>query len=246
MRIFVKRLYLINLKTNHSINKSTNHLFTMPQKKYLPYLVILFAAVTLQTCTVDDGPKPCNSTTTYHYLRADQLSKTPYFNNPNFDTISFASDKGDTVTFALKKIDTTYHIEDANFNPNRICNYWNYYQNITATYHTIKGSASFKVQHAKKRTISFTIGKPTTEYTDNVNIAFNSVNYYLYDFDIGNDRLRQFQNNIVFNNRNYKNSVYVYREFSDSITGVMYINKDFGAFRINDIQNGKQFTIINP
>ena len=140
MLIFVKKYIFDKLITQSTFTPK----LTMPQNKYPLYFITLLAAFILQTCKPDDGPKPCNSTTTYHYLSADQVSKTPYFTNPAFDTISFASNKGDTVTFALKKIDTTYYIEDTNINPNRICNYWQYYQNITATYNTIKGGGGLK------------------------------------------------------------------------------------------------------
>jgi hypothetical protein len=214
----------------------------MPLKKYVLFFVILVATVTLQTCTVDDGPKPCNSTTTYHYLTADQLSKTPYFTNPAFDTISFASDKGDTITFALKKIDTTYYIEDTNMNPNQICSYWQYHQNITATYNTIKGGGSFEVLHAKKALFSFTNGRPTGVIPNLLRFKYNDMLFYVGDFYIGGGKSKTY----IFNQREFYNALDYNVEFSDSSNGIIYINQDFGAFHINDVKNKKQFTLINP
>ena len=191
----------------------------MPLKKYLNILITIVVTITLQTCKPDDGPKPCNSTTTYHYLSADQLSKTPYFTNPAFDTISFASDRGDTVTFALKKIDTTYYIEDTNINPNRICSYWQYHQNIIATYNTIKGSGSFMVKQILK----------DADNNDIVMISLNNSLLYYHDYWIGQLDHPGYKDLLILNNNSYQR---IYKITLNETNSYFVVSKDFGLIQL--------------
>jgi hypothetical protein len=218
----------------------------MSLKNIILNIALFVAAVTLQTCKPDDGPKPCESTTTYHYLTADQLSKTPYFTNPAFDTISFASNKGDTVTFALKKIDTTYYIEDTNNNPNRICNYWQYHQNILATYNTIKGNGSFEVLHPEKNKFTFSNGRPTDVYSGYVRFNFNGIKFYIRDINIGTNNGGSFVDKMTFNNREFSNCNFLFAEFSESAIGKIFINKEYGVLSFEDKINNTNWTIIEP
>jgi len=111
-------------------------------KNHFNLIAILFI-LCLASCTEEGGP--CKTTNTYHTLSAEQLNQTPYFTNPLFDTVSFASNTGDTLTFALQKIDTTWLIKDINTNPHKECGEYYHHQTITAKYKTIKGSGAFEV-----------------------------------------------------------------------------------------------------
>lgn len=114
----------------------------------LKLLSIITIILLTQSCGKEEYPN-VEHKTNYYYLTAAQLNQTPYFTNKAFDTINYASDKGDTLTFVKTKTDTTWYCEDGSGNPNtgydKDC-----YQTIHNTYSTIKGNGSFKVSHSKE------------------------------------------------------------------------------------------------
>ena len=115
--------------------------------KLLPLLFICF--ILIQSCEKPD-PNGChNAVIFYNYLSDAARNQTPYFTNPAFDTISFASDKGDTLIFVKTKTDSTWYKEEIRGNP--ACD-WdkNYFQILHNTYTTIKGSGTFDLRHSKK------------------------------------------------------------------------------------------------
>jgi len=206
----------------------------LPQKHYT-YLWAVLLAFTLNACTPDDGPQPCNSTNTYFNLTAEQLNKTPYFTNPLFDTISFASNKGDTLTFALTKIDTTYFTQDANTNPNNLCSFWEHYQNITAKYTTIKGVGSFEVGVNLK---SLNINVPT------IKIYFNSYEFTYGLNEINNKAYVGYVGNLKVINFNYTNVLYEFNRFNQpNIKG--YLNNEFGLIFITDSTSNLTYHFLN-
>ncbi|MFN9108664.1 MAG: hypothetical protein ACK5XN_01100 [Bacteroidota bacterium] len=196
----------------------------LPQKHYT-YLWAVLLAFTLNACTPDDGPQPCNSTNTYFNLTAEQLNKTPYFTNPLFDTISFASNKGDTLTFALTKIDTTYFTQDANTNPNNLCSFWEHYQNITAKYTTIKGVGSFEVGVITKDISLFNVLK----------ININNYVFYTGLGAFGDKWHNRYVGDYTQGGNLYKDVLYTNHNFQDSLVAKIYLNSDFGLITLKEM-----------
>jgi hypothetical protein len=71
----------------------------MKQKLILFYIVCSFFA-----CKPEERLPDIHN---YYYLTAEQLGKTPYFNNPDFDTLTFVSNLQDTLVFAKTKVDSS-------------------------------------------------------------------------------------------------------------------------------------------
>jgi len=94
----------------------------------IKYSILIGLLVLLLFSCEKPDPNGChNSVIFYNYLTAAARNQTPYFTNPSFDTLSFASDKGDTVIFVKTKTDSTWYKEEIRGNP--ACD-WdkNYYQ----------------------------------------------------------------------------------------------------------------------
>ena len=176
--------------------------------------------------------------TNYYYLTTAQLNQTPYFANPNFDTINFASDKGDTLTFVKTKTDTSWYCENGWGNPNtgydKDC-----YQTIHNTYATVKGNGSFEVEHGNVNSNLFFY-----RTTDMINFQFNELNFFIRDFRIGTKNGTIFYDKILVGNNTYSNSIKIFHNLNDSVSGEALINKDFGVFSINDKLNDTEYFIL--
>jgi hypothetical protein len=144
-------------------------------KNKLKFLCLIILGI--QSCSPDKGSIPANDT--YYKLTSEQLSVSPYFTNPAFDTISFAGSKGDTLTFIKTKTDTFWESEKATGNPDDIS--MNYYQTLRNRYTTIKGSGSFNVSQIIENS-SF----------DFLKIGFNKNIFYVYSYQIANKKLSNY------------------------------------------------------
>jgi hypothetical protein len=197
----------------------------------------LFMMLFIQSCMKEEYDK-VEHKTNYYYLTAAQLNQTPYFTNPNFDTISFASDKGDTLTFVKTKTDTTWYCEQGSGNPNtgydKDC-----YQTIHNTYSTVKGNGSFDVKQGNVNSNLFFY-----RTTDMINFQFNELNFFIRDYRIGTKNGTIFYDTILVGNNTYSNSIKIFHNLNDSSVALGYINKDFGLFSINDKLNNTQFLIL--
>jgi hypothetical protein len=185
---------------------------------------LLTLIMLLQSCTKNNNdPLPVENT--YYYLTAAQLNQTPYFTNKAFDTISYASDKGDTLTFVKTKTDTTWYGERANANPEDQS--MKYYQTINNRYSTIKGNGRFEVRNSKK-------GYYYGTQSDIIEINFSDLNFYIYDDRIGSRGKPNYLDSLSVNSRTYFDVVFVFHEFTYSGIAKAYANKSFGVFQIED------------
>jgi len=195
-------------------------------------LITLFVLI-IQSCTKD--PVTTNGTpiTKYEYLTAGDLNQTPYFTNPAFDTISFASDKGDTLTFVKTKTDSTWYCQ----NQSLVTDYKICYQTIHNSYTSIKGIGSFDVKHSRK--INY------KDLTDIIELTFNNI-YFLLDQNWISPSFgyKYFIGQYQINNLNYSNALYAYSILGDTNSLKMVINKDFGAIRVFDVN--EKWTFYKP
>jgi hypothetical protein len=195
-------------------------------------LLTLFVTL-LQSCTKD--PVTTNGTpiTKYEYLTAGDLNQTPYFTNPAFDTISFASDKGDTLTFVKTKTDSTWYCQ----NQSLVTDYKICYQTIHNSYTSIKGIGSFDVKHSRK--INY------KDLTDIIELTFNNI-YFLLDQNWISPTFgyKYFIGQYQINNLNYSDALYAYSILGDTNSLKMVINKDFGAIRVFDVN--EKWTFYKP
>jgi hypothetical protein len=196
-------------------------------------LIGLFVLL-LFSCEKPD-PNAChNAVIYYNYLTDGARKQTPYFTNPSFDTISFASDKGDTVTFVKTKTDSTWYKEEINGNP--ACD-WdkNYYQVLHNSYATIKGNGSFDVKHYLKK---------NSYYSNYIEINFNSFHFNFYDDWIGLTRYPTYKEIISIKNIDYYSSIQICSVNADTTQNYTLINKSYGLFFINDKVNNTYFVLI--
>lgn len=200
--------------------------------KILKLLSIITLIMLLQSCSKDpkdgcDAPKD-----KYYNLTSAQLNQSPYFTNPAFDTISFASDKGETLTFVKTKTDTTWYNETGQGNPD--CGYGqNYFQTIHNTYITIKGNGSFEVSHYKKN----------GGINDIVYVKFNKNNLSFGGDQIGYTGYWTFKKVVSISNKSFNDAIIIYPNNYDSLVGEGFINKDFGLFCYKDKSSDVNYLI---
>ncbi|MFN4083638.1 MAG: hypothetical protein ACK4K9_08410 [Bacteroidia bacterium] len=187
---------------------------------YIIAILLLFAA-----CSKPE-PIESNPTITYHRLKTEQLNKTPYFTNPDFDTLTYLSNKGDTLIFAKLKTDTTWYYIRTQGAPGVTLNE-DYYQTLRNTYQTLKGNGKFEVRHSKNG-IAF-----DRNLSDFITISFNNFNYYINDYFLGVNHIIIIDS-IIFDNKKYFQVTRFFNNWTDSISTEAYINKDYGIFRIED------------
>jgi hypothetical protein len=194
-------------------------------KNKIKFLCLIILGI--QSCTKNndgcDAPKD-----NYYYLTTAQLNQTPYFTNPDFDTISFASDKGDTLTFVKTKTDTSWYKENGLGSPD--CGYdQNFFQTIHNTYATIKGNGIFDVKQSNRLQFS-------------IQIQFN-LDYFGFGYnEIGNKGYVNFLGDIIINGKNYTDCLF---ELNKNNTGVKgYLNKSFGLISTKDTVNSTNFYIL--
>lgn len=196
-------------------------------------LILLIITLLLQTCKQGDSGCP-SYITNYVKLNPSAISQTPYFTNTAFDTISFASDKGDTLTFVKGKTDSTWYCEDDYSNANCPKDNANCYQILHNIYKTIKGNGSLEVLHCKRN---------ANQNLNIIEVFFNNYKFYNGDYNIGDITHPRFIGSIIQNNKTFSNAMYVSNNFGDSVSSICYMNKDYGVFFINDKINGIKYFI---
>jgi hypothetical protein len=204
-------------------------------KKLIPYLTLILLGI--QSCTKNndgcDTPKD-----NYYYLTAAQINQTPYFTNPAFDTISYVSDKGDTLTFVKTRTDTIWEREEGQGNPD--CGYdQDFYQTIHNTYATIKGIGSFDVKHGSYRSSLFAYLP-----TDLIVVEFKELDFLVRDFRVGSENGTYFFDKITKGNKIYNNAIKIYHNLKDSTSGESFINKEFGFFSIKNNLTNTEFNYL--
>jgi hypothetical protein len=200
--------------------------------KLLPLLFICF--ILIQSCEKPD-PNGChNAVIFYNYLSDAARNQTPYFTNPAFDTISFASDKGDTLIFVKTKTDSTWYKEEIRGNP--ACD-WDkeYYQVLHNKYTTLKGNGSFDVKYSYK----------TQDYgLFRIEIFFNNIHFIICECIIDDVKYKNYIGDFTVNNKTFTNTFYEYNNISENTKGIGYINKGLGLFYLIDPINDLKWLII--
>lgn len=190
----------------------------------------------LQSCSKEPYNPGCGTPPKSYYfpIKQEALAQTPYFTNPAFDTISFASDKGDTLTFVKTKTDTTWYFENGSGSPD--CGFDKVYsQTINNTYTSLQGNGSFNVKHSKKTNI----------YADIIELKFGNLFFKVTDYRIGTKNGTIYFDSLLVNNKAFYASTCYYHNLSHAEIGKLYLNKEYGCFKIEDIENSTNFTLIN-
>jgi len=190
-------------------------------------LLYVFILVNFLSCKPE--PEPIPDKHNYYYLTAEQLAKTPYFTNPSFDTLSFVSNQNDTVVFAKTRVDSGWYRE-IDFNPGVEFTTYHYYQQISANYQTIKGEGSFGVVHSKKL---------AGGYTNNILITINEESYHISESWLSKSFNYKYSiDSISLNNKTYNDIIFVFSKLGDTASNRVYLNKEFGALKIENVLNG--------
>jgi hypothetical protein len=188
----------------------------------------------IQSCVRPYDPDCPKFSTIYTYLTASAINQTPYFTNPAFDTISFASDKGDTLIFVKTKTDSTWYKEEIRGNP--ACD-WDkeYYQVLHNKYTTLKGNGSFDVKYSYK----------TQDYgLFRIEIFFNNIHFIICECIIDDVKYKNYIGDFTVNNKTFTNTFYEYNNISENTKGIGYINKGLGLFYLIDPINDLKWLII--
>lgn len=188
-------------------------------------LSIIIIILLLQSCETDHTGGGCPKyATNYHTLSTSAISQTPYFTNKAFDTISYASNKGDTLTFVKTKTDTTWYCEDDNSNPNCPKEKANCYQVLHNTYTTIKGNGSFDVKLSYKT-------KNNGLYL--LDITFNERLFGGISNDaIGIKSSTDYFDDLIINGKSYKKVIKL-----GYINCNIFLNNSYGLFKFEYFNN---------
>jgi hypothetical protein len=103
-------------------------------------LLFLFLLVMLIFSCKKEEPETINY---YEYLDPKYLAISPYFNNPEIDTLEFISNTGDTQIFVKTHIDTTWYVANSSLaeGPTILTNY----EQRRANFKCIKGDGYLQV-----------------------------------------------------------------------------------------------------
>lgn len=203
-------------------------------KQHLIFIFILFFIV---ACKRDNSSGELPDI--YNYLTKDQIAKTPYFTNPDFDTLTFISNKGDTLIFAKQKtISSFYRTEITGCNG--CASQYSNYQQLLNTYQTIKGNGKFEVKHSKKGIAYDRIND------DFLTISFNEFTFFATDNRLGTKTGTIYHDSLTFGNKKYYNVTKYFHHFNEQTQAECYLNIEFGFIYIFDFKNNLHFQIIKP
>lgn len=202
-------------------------------------LLLSLLVLLIQSCTKDTNNGNTTPKNTYYYLTAAQLNQTPYFTNKAFDTISFASDKGDTLIFVKTKTDTTWYCEPATSNPDN--HDQNFYQNLHNTYSTINGSGSFDVIQSRKCYVNFL----NYLVPNVVTIIFNN-SYFVYSESvIGDKTYKNYVGDLKIGNKIYRSTFFEYHNSNQLSKVKGYFSNSYGVVEITDSNVFKSWILNN-
>lgn len=193
---------------------------------YLLPIVLLFT-----TCR-KNGSKPADQHF-YYYLTKEQLSKTPYFTNPAFDTLTYISNQNDTLVFAKTKTDTLWYISSV-FDPGGTADKYYHYQQLRNSYFTLKGEGKFEVKYNTK-SIAVGLGYPLPNF---IEIIFNQSIFNFTEASIGSMGHKFYLGDIEIGNERFEKVIYEYdKEDVDSKrVGLYSINNGF-FLQIDSLNN---------
>jgi hypothetical protein len=170
----------------------------------------------------------------YFYLTKEQLSKTPYFTNSAFDTLTYISNLNDTLVFAKTKTDTLWYTSSV-FDPGGTADKYYHYQQLRNSYATLKGEGKFEVLHMKLTSD----GIP-----DQVKIVFGSLFFYATDNRIGTKNGNIFYDSLLVKNMVYTKVTKYYHNRNQSLVGNCFLNESFGLINSNSISDSFSYFLI--
>lgn len=199
-------------------------------KQHLIFIFILFFLV---ACKKDNSSGELPDI--YNYLTKDQIARTPYFTNPDFDTLTFISNKGDTLIFAKQKTNSSFYRTEITGCNGCVSQYANY-QQLLNTYQTIKGNGKFEVKHSK-----LTYGG----YYDNILITFNQDVFHINDNWLDKSfKYSYWLNDFTVKKKQYLDVIYVFSKLGDTLSNRMYLTKDYGCFYLDLIDKNLNWELI--
>ena len=75
-------------------------------------------------------------------------------------------------------------------------------------------------------------------------IKFSNLIFYYDAIAIDDVKFGRFVGDLVKNNQTFRNTIYTYNNYTDSLIAISYSNKDFGLFSINDKLNDTEYFIL--
>jgi hypothetical protein len=210
----------------------------------------LFSIVILilltQSCFKDKSSNPCGAQTySYQTLDSTEKSKVPYLKT-QFDTISYASNKGDTLVFVRQAKDCGWYCKDYYSNKDCLPNY-NCYETYGAKYSCNKGNGSFQFKHGETLYIHFNIrSRIDNEFNNMIEFNFNDLHLIFSTFVLDDIKYVNYIGDTLINGNLFKNSLFEYYEFNHSNIGKGYYCEEFGLFHIQDKLNNTNWTLIKP
>ena len=205
---------------------------------------IIILLLLTQSCFKDKNSNPCGAQT-YNYQTLDitSKSKVPYLKK-QFDTISYASNKGDTLVFVRQAKDSSWYCKDYYSNKDCLPNY-NCYETYGAKYTCIKGNGSFEFKHGEELFIEVNSNtRPDNDYYNMIEFHFNNNLHVIFcDCVVGD---KKYIGDTIINNVIFKNVFYEFHEFDNYYIGKGYYCEEFGLFHIQDKVNNTNWTLIKP
>ncbi len=181
------------------------------------YLFILI----LYSCSRPSDEPLYGGTDVYYRLTEEQLKQTPYFTNPDFDTVTFISNNNDTLIFKKNYTDTSWYSVRPYFN----ANYYELYQNITNHYQTIKGTGNFSVTNSLRE---------SNQFFQTLTVRFNSYDFLLHpDWFIKTQGYPFYQESYSINGKTYFDVITLFN-LQDTSVANLKINNQFGALELSE------------
>lgn len=214
-----------------------------------PHLIYALIILLFTCCKYDPN---CSELVPKHiYLDSGNLVKNPYYLN-QVDSLIFLSTQYDTVI--LKK--NRQHIEwvGGDFRRRSLdCGGTmpsSYYEEKFSYFKPIIAPSGwnsyFTIHHAK-------LGFSDANEYENLNMdntilidCIYQLRFYLKDYDVDNPQSKHYIAKQTFNGHEFKDLNWTYANFTDSLRGKLYYNKEYGVVHIIDKINDKQWTLITP
>ncbi len=171
----------------------------------------------------------------YYYLTAEQLGKTPYFNNPDFDTLTFVSNLQDTLVFAKTTTDSSFYLIESGDAGTGVRTF-NYHQQIKINYQTLKGNGSFGVELNNWDEILY--GPNILRYN------LNGFEFYCHFHHIGEKLYHSYKESVEINSKTYNNLIVLYSISRDTTTNEAFINNAYGLFHFINKGDDTLYTLI--
>lgn len=196
-------------------------------------------------CKQEDK-EPCDAPVENKYTLSDYAkSKVPYL-KAEFDTLSFASNKGDTLVFVRQPVTYGWYYTEIKAGPG-CTQSRNYYENYGAKYICIKGSGSFEFRHGKMLYVNYSLNNTASkELYDVIELFFNGIHLIYSTNSLDDQKHYSYIGDTLVDGKMYKSSIYQYHEWSFSDYGKGLINQDYGLFQLHEKQKSNIWILFYP